>query len=626
MDPRLLEYYNLELQHLREVGGEFAQEFPKIAGRLGLETFECADPYVERLLESFAFLAARVHLKIDAEFPDFTQHLLEMVYPHYLAPIPSMTVVHFSPDMTEGSLKDGFVIERGDVLRSLLGKGDQTPCLYRTSHDVTLWPIRLTEAEYFARSAASMSDLPNIKGVKAGIRFRLETTIAHQFQDLSLDRLPIFLRGVGELPMHLYEQMFSNAVAIVVRPAQSPAPWREVLSPDQIRRVGFGNDEALLPFAPQSFSGYRLLQEYFAFPERFMFVEFTGLNSAVRKAECSELEIVVLFDRGDRMLENSVEVDDFELFCAPAINLFPQRCDRIHIDYKQPEFHVVPDRTRPLDLEVFDIEEVIGYGTHADERQDFLPFYAFNDLSEHRAHEAYFAISRMPRTLSQKQRRYGPRSSYVGSETYISLVDSSASAYSHSLKQLAVRALCTNRDLPMHMPIGVGRTDFTMESGAPVEEVRAIAGPTPPRPSLVYARGESGWRLISHLALNYLSLSDSDTREGAVGLRDLLRVYIDSKNTVLQKQIEGIRSVQSTPITRRLPLEGPVAFGRGLEVAVTFDETAYEGTGIFLLGCVLEEFFARYVSINSFTETVIRTVDRGEIKRWPMRTGRRPTL
>ncbi|MEK6234744.1 MAG: type VI secretion system baseplate subunit TssF, partial [Planctomycetales bacterium] len=202
MDPRLLEYYNKEIQHLREMGGEFAQEYPKIAGRLGLEGFECADPYVERLLEGFAFLSARVHLKIDAEFPVFTQHLLEIVYPHYLAPIPSMAVVQFKPDMTEGTLKEGFVIPRDSVLRSRLGRGDQTPCEYRTAHDATLWPLEIAGAEYFSRSVAAMSDLPRrISNVRAGLRLRLRTTAGLKFNKLSLDKLRIYLRGVGELPM-----------------------------------------------------------------------------------------------------------------------------------------------------------------------------------------------------------------------------------------------------------------------------------------------------------------------------------------------------------------------------------------------------------------------------------------
>jgi type VI secretion system protein ImpG len=226
--------------------------------------------------------------------------------------------------------------------------------------------------------------------------------------------------------------------------------------------------------------------------------------------------------------------------------------------------------------------------------------------------------------LTEKQRRSGSRSSYVGSETFVSLVDGNEAPYQSDLRQLAVNLLCTNRDLPLQMPLGTGRTDFTMASGAPVKTVRCIAGPTKPRPS--FAEGDTSWRLISHLSLNYLSLADTDERQGAASLREMLSLYGDLAEAAIQKQIDGVKSISSEAITRRLPGRGPVGYGRGLEIAVTFDEAAFEGTGVFVLGAVLESFFAKYVSINSFAETVIRTLDRGEIMRWPARVGGRLLL
>jgi len=167
MDPQLLKYYNSELRHLREMGGEFADEFPKIAARLGMDGFDCADPYVERLLEGFAFLAARVQLKVDAEFPRFTQHLLDMVYPNYLEPMPSMAVVQFQPDLTEGSLSEGFCIDKDSALRSQTGKDQQTPCEYRTAHPVYLWPLQISEAEYLANiGAVANFGVPSLTGLK----------------------------------------------------------------------------------------------------------------------------------------------------------------------------------------------------------------------------------------------------------------------------------------------------------------------------------------------------------------------------------------------------------------------------------------------------------------------------
>ncbi|MBK7542199.1 MAG: type VI secretion system baseplate subunit TssF [Candidatus Competibacteraceae bacterium] len=625
MDPRLLEYYNRELQHLREVGGEFAKEFPKIAGRLGLEGFECADPYVERLLEGFGFLAARVQLKLDAEFPRFTQHLLEIIYPHYLAPTPSMLVAQFQPDPTEGALDQGFVIPRGSELRSLLGKGDQTPCEYRTAHEVTLWPVELTEVQYFAgKEPVALLDLPDLNKVRAGVRLRLRTTLPGlTFDKLALERLTLFLHGGDELPMRVYEQLLSNTVLMVVRPGQRPAPWHEVVPGERIRRLGFADEQALLPYAPPSFRGYRLLHEYFVFPQRYLFVELVGLGPAVRRCADSELEILILLNRASAVLENSLETEHFALFCAPAINLFPKRADRIHLSEQVAEHHVVPDRTRPMDFEVYQVNGVTGIGAEGEE-QEFLPFYAAYDRLDQHEQRAFYTMRRLPRQLSSQQRRSGPRSSYIGSEAFLSLVDAGEAPYRSNLKQLAVTALCTNRDLPLHMPIGLGETDFSMTSGAPVGSVRCLAGPTKPRPS--HAHGDTAWRLISHLSLNYLSLADTDRRQGAVALRELLALYGDLAEAATRKQIDGVRSVRAAPITRRAPIAGPIAFARGLEVNVTLDEGAFEGAGIFLLGAVLEQFFAKYASINSFTETVVHSSERGEIMRWPARIGKRHTF
>jgi type VI secretion system protein ImpG len=277
-----------------------------------------------------------------------------------------------------------------------------------------------------------------------------------------------------------------------------------------------------------------------------------------------------------------------------------------------------------MDYEVYSVTEVVGYGTSGDEKQDFLPFYAAHDRSAAEDKSAYYTVHRQPRMLSTKQRAQGARSSYVGSEIFLDLVDPTEAPHRTQLKQLAVDTLCTNRDLTLHIPIGQRSSDFILETGAPVEAVRCLAGPTPPRPS--YAHGDPTWRLISHLSLNYLSITDSANGGGALALRELLSLYGNASDPIVRKQIDGVRSVSSQSATRRLPISGPVAFGRGLEVILTLDETAFEGMGVFLLGAVLERFFAKYVSINSFTETALKSVQRGEIVRWPARLGRRPAL
>ncbi|HUT30743.1 MAG TPA: type VI secretion system baseplate subunit TssF [Sedimentisphaerales bacterium] len=625
MDRRLLELYNLELAYLRAMGAEFAKEFPKIAGRLGgLDEFQpCRDPFVERLLEGFAFLAARVQLKLDAEFPLFTQSLLETIYPHYLAPTPSMCIARFEPDMNETGLVDGFLIPRGSSLYSMLGKTEQTRCEYRTAHDVTLWPIRISRADYYTRELASL-DVPNLTGIRAGVRIRIQSPQELSLGKVKLDSLSLHLMGPGEIPMYLYEQFFADAAAVVVQPAARPIKWQKLIDASCIRRLGFENRQKLLPYDARSFQGYRLLQEYFAFAQRFMFIELTDFGEAIRRCEENELDIIVLFRDLNIKLEGAVSADNFGLFCSPAINLFEKQCDRIPVSDRFFEFHVVPDRTRSQDFEVYRISKVVGYGARSEQLQEFSPFYLARDLGSNRA-GAYYVTHRVPRPASQSTGRQALRSrSYAGSEVYISLVEPGAAPYSANLRQLGVEALCTNRDLPLQMPIGLGTSDFTMEKTAPCTSVRCVAAPTSPKPS--HAEGDILWRVIDHLSLNYLSLVDTNEREGASALRDIMKLYSDTGDPQTCKQVDGVKSVSCKPITRRIPTSGSIAFARGLEVTVTIEEASFEGTGAFLLGAVLEQFFARYVSINSFTETVVKTVERGEIMRWTTREGLRPIL
>ena len=625
MDARLLRLYEAELAYIREVGGEFAREFPKVAARLNLGSFEVADPYVERLLEGFALLTARIQLKMEAEFPTFTQSLLQMVYPHYLGPTPAMAVVQFRPEATLRGLPNGVVLPAGTELRSLLGTEDQTNCEFRTAHAVQLLPIELAEASYIASPAAVAAlGLPEQRGVKAAIRLRLSATGEAPLDKIALERLPLFLAGPEGARVRLYEQLVANLAAIYVRPTERPLPWQERLPADALRPLGFAPEQALLPRTSQSFDGYRLLQEYYAMPERFLFVELGGLERAVPRCTGKELEIVLLLTRSEPTLAAAFATDQFALFATPAINLFPKRSDRINLSEREADHHVVPDKMRPLDFEVFSVAGVEGYGADGNAPQPFLPFYTANDLSRNPEHSAYYILERRPRQLSSQSRQRGPRSSYLGHEVYISLVDAEQAPFHHSLRQLGLDLLCTNRDLPLSMPVGKQHTDFTIVVSAPVAAVRCLIGPTNPRPSR--SDGEYAWRFISHLGLNYLSLVDTDAIQGAAALRELLRLYVPSTTSIAARQLEGLTSVASHPIIRRIPGAGPVAAGRGLEITLTIDEAPFGGAGGILLAAVLDRFLAKYVSINAFTETVLKHPERGEVMRWPLRIGRRSVL
>lgn len=618
MDERLLAYYNSELRHVREMAGEFAREFPKIAGRLALDRDAkeiCPDPYVERLLEGFAFLAARVHLKLDAEFPRFTQTLLETVYPHYLGPVPAMGVARFEPDPREPGPEDGFLIERGTALRS---KGDETPCQFRTAHEIRVWPLRISNSRYYTRDVVEL-ELPGSLDAKAALSISLQTSADKKVNELKLDRLSVFIRGGDQIPISIYEQIFARGTHVILQPPKGHGRFREILPGATIRRVGFQEEEALLPKGPRSFEGYRLLKEYFACPQRFLFFELSGLASAIQQCDADRLDIVIALRAAEPKLDNRVDANTFALFCTPVINLFPKRLDPILVSDRFSEFHIVPERTRPIDFEVYQIEEVVGVTAKANEEQRFEPFYRARGDGSHSG--AYYTVHRAPRVLTAKEKKFGAISSYAGSEVFISLVDAKAAPYPRQLSQLNVTALCTNRHLPIQTPISVGETDLTTELYSPLGSIRWVAGPTVPIAST--AEGDPAWRIISHLSLNYLSLLDSKDGQGAAALRELLKLYVNPNDTFTLRQIDGIRSAVSNPIVRRVATPGPLTFARGLEIRVTMDEEAFEGSGIFVLGAVLAQFFARYVSINSFTETIIVSQRRGEIMRWPSLIGKR---
>jgi type VI secretion system protein ImpG len=624
MDPRLLRYYNQELQHLHEMGAEFARQFPKIAARLGMDGIEVTDPYVERLLEGVGFLAARVQLKLDAEFPRFTQRLQEIVFPNYLAPTPSMLIAQFQPQPDETNLAQGVTIARGSSMRSQLGKGDTSACEFRTAQDVVLWPIELAAAEYFSFAPdLPLAALPVSKRIKGGVRLRLRTTAGLAFNQLSMNELRFFLSGNDEVAYKLHELCLGAAVGVLAAPAVRPWPWHVYLDGKNIKPVGYRDDQALLPTTLRSFQGYRLLQEYFSFPQRFLFVDLLGLAPAVKRHAGSELEIVLLFERGDPALEGAVDASSFSLYCAPAINLFPKRADRIHLTDNTYDYHVVADRTRPMDFEVHEVSSVVGYGVGSDSGQVFAPFYAAYH-TEDQEHAAYFSTQREPRLLSEAQKKNGFRSSYIGSEVFISLVDPNEAPYRNDLRQLSINTVCTNRDLPLHMPLGTGQSDFTLDSAAPVEAIRCVKGPS--RPYSPLSQGATAWRFISHLSLNYLSLLNTDERQGAVALRQMLALYATSNESGLKKQIDALLSVRAQPTVRRLPIGGPLSFGRGIRIELEVDELGFQGGSAFLFGSVMEQFFVRHVSINSFTETVLRSTTRGEIMHWMPRCGDRPII
>jgi type VI secretion system protein ImpG len=624
MNPRLIEYYNRELAYLRELGAEFAAAFPKVAGRLALNDTDVADPYVERLLEGFSFLSARIQLKMDAEFPRLSQRVLEMVSPHYLAPTPSMLVARFKPSAREGNLQDGFTIASGSVLRAHKLQEEQTACEFRTGGPLTLWPLEMRHA----RLGGPALDLPQTLvpqlGEAAGhLRLQLGTLDGTQCRQLSLDQLWVYIHAGDVVASQLQELIHTHTLAIVVHHPQDPRQVWDVLEPQALRAEGLEDEQALIPYSLRAFQGHRLLHEYFAFPARQRFFSINGLARSWRRIAHDGAALTLLLRRAAPALEPQVDASKLLLHCIPAINLFEHTADRIHVSANVHEYHVVPDRTRPLDLEVYGLQSVTGHHEGQTEDRHFAPLYA--SVHGLRASEqAYFTTRREPRLFSERSLKSGPRTQYLGSEVFVALVDQREAPFSDQLKQLSVRALCTHRDLPLLMRTQQAGGDLVLQESAPVASISAIAGPSAPIAAV--SDGALTWRLISQLSLNYLAMTDLSEEEGAATLRELLRLYLELGNHQLAGQITAVQSMRIEPITRRLPQHRQLIYGRGVGVHLGMDEPPLAGVSPWPLANVLERFLSRHVGVNSFTELHLHSRQRGPLARWTPRPGQRPGI
>jgi type VI secretion system protein ImpG len=599
MPDDLLTYYERELSFLRQMGAEFAVKYPKIASRLLLEADKSEDPHVERLIQAFAFLAARVHHKLDDEFPELTDALLGVLYPHYLAPIPSMAMVEFVLDPDQGKLTTAHRIERGATLYSQPVAG--SPCRFRTGYPVSLWPIEVASARLDSADRMGPS-----RGAAAVIRLELRCQGGTTLPDLGLDQLRFFLHGESSLAYALYELIFNNVVQVQLRSvAGRKGPEPIVLPPRCLRPVGFGPDEGMLPYTPRSFLGYRLLQEYFSFPEKFLFFDLLELGRAARAGFKEGLEIAIFLDRMPQ-LDQPINAGTFRLACTPIINLFEQVAEPIRVSHVQTEYRVIPDVRRQDATEVYGIERVTSTSPYEPEAIEFQPFYSFKHAIDREKQKSFWIGTRRP----------SPRKGDAGTEVYLSLVDLTFRPSLPAVETLTIHATCTNRDLPGKLPFGGEQGGFELEGAAPLSRIRCLTKPTPTiRPPL---RRGAQWRLLSHLSLNYLSLCEG----GKDALKEILKLYDIGDSAVIRQQIAGITNVSSRRVVGRpgsMPWNG---FCRGIEVTIEFDEEKYVGSGLFLFAAVLEKFLGLYSSLNSFSKLVVTTQQRKEpLKRWPPRAG-----
>ncbi len=609
MRDDLLFYYERELTWLRRMGTQFSEKYPKIASRLLLETDKCEDPHVERILEGFAFLAARVHLKIDDEFPEISEALLGLVYPQLVRPIPSMTMVEFQLDSVNGKLMSGLPIARGSMLYSRPVNG--VPCKFRTCYETVLWPVTVEAAEW--RTPDSLKPpvfAPNCQGA---LRVELKCAPDVRFPKLGMDSLRFFLNGESAVVNTIYELLDSRLSQIVIRDLSPKSKLGPVSLPaSSLRATGFEDHEEVLPYSRRSFIGYRLLQEYFAFPQKFQFFDLTGLEPAWAQGFSERVEVIFLISNIEpdykQRLELGISARTFRLGCTPAINLFPHTCEPILLSQQKYEYGVTPDVRRPNAMEIFSVEEVVSLNPQTKETRRYEPFYAFRQTADESKLDTFWLANR----------RSSARLNDDGTDIFLSLVDLSMRPRYPESDTLTVRTLCTNRDLPARLPFGSEDGDFEIEANLPVKRIATMQKPTAPiRPPMGKA---ALWRLISQLSLNYLSLVE----DGREALRQVLKLYNFTNSSFSRKMIEGIVDVSSSRQFARVVSEQGISFARGTKVHMMLDEEQYTGNGAYLFAAVIERFLAQYSSLNSFSQLEVSTRQRKEaLREWQPRAGRK---
>ncbi|MCE9535053.1 MAG: type VI secretion system baseplate subunit TssF [Nitrospirae bacterium] len=585
MATRLEREYESELAFIRQYAKEFAAERPGIAGRLVLseDTGVSQDPHVERMIEAFAFLTARVQVKLKDEFPELVDALLNILYPHYLAPIPSMAIAQLELDPAQGNLTTGPVIKRGTEIFSREING--LPCRFRTTADAELWPLEIVRARYesapFGREISDVVDPRRLRDAESAIRIEIKSRSAHPLAKLDIKKLRFFLSGDNPTTNQLYELIFNHAVSVMIRiPEVNPKDSYAFLPASCLQQVGYGPEEGMLPYGPRSLPGYRLLTEFFTFPQKFLFCDIT------------QLEIL-------RQLRAS---------CTPIVNLFKQSAEPIRLTRTRMQYPLYPDLRRQSAMEVYSIDEVESIHPETKEVIQYKPFFSFQHDSEAAGERAYWCHHRVPSIRDDDH----------GTDVYMSFVDLDFNPTVPPAEVALITTTCTNRDIPANVQkSGADPWAFQLVGQSPVRRITTPVEPTKP---LRLREAANRWRLISHLSLNHLSITGGS--DGAAALREILRLYDYTGSQTTAQMIEGITSINSERSVAPIQDAKTRGFCRGLDVAITFDDEKYPGTGFYLLASVLEHFLGQYATINSFTRMIAKSKQRDSWERkWAPRTG-----
>jgi len=601
-DEEFLRRYLEELSYLRRMGERFAHDHPKIARRLELQSDECPDPHVERLIESFAFLTARIQSDLENDYPEIATELLDILYPNYLNPIPSMTIARFD---VEPKLTKPHVVRRETPLFVHTSEGDV--CRFRTCYDTELWPIEVVDAKFVD---AGEYDYPPRRRRAASVLKLTLRSLSEPFEKLGVDRLRFYLHG-DMVVNRLYALLLEgerNRVAVVPRDAETipDLPYLEAL------QVGFAEDEAVIHYPREGHPAYRLLQEYFAFEEKFHFVDVVGLNG---RATGQEIDLLFLLDRETRG-RIMVTPESFVLGCTPAVNLFEMTSEPIRIDQRRTDYRLVADHRRERNIDIHSIRSVSGSSDATQTSREYAPFYSYTHAMARQKQTAFWHERRVPSL----------RANATSSDIFLSFHDTAFDAAQPPDEVVFAHLLCTNGTVAPEIPAGKW---LQTDTALPVKQIVNLRKPT--QQTAPHLGGQALWRLISHLSLNYLSL---DGEKGTAALREILLLYCNPDSRSQRQRIEGIKSVASEKVVRRVPGSNWNGFARGTKVTVTFEESLFASGSAFLLASVLSQFLALHASINSFTQLVIRregderSAASEEVKgrQWPVMVGGRAVL
>ena len=656
MNREFMKLYDQELTLFYEHAAEFGEEYPGVGERLGDMTKDNADPMIAAMVEGAAFLATRVQLKLKHEFSNFSDNLLEQLVPNFLAPIPSVVQLQIQPDFSDPGLRDGFLVERGGYLDASYRERERSvACTYRLTSDVLLSPFSIVKAEYVGSVAPIEAlDVNVTEGAAAGLRLGFRVRSAKTLEaevdaeqaanepttwakGIKVPSLKINLTGSEDNCVAIYEQIFGHTTQIAMRWRTADLKWhiRYLAVDDVLEQIGFDEDEALYPVDHRVFKGFSYIRDYFTFPKNFLGFRLKDFGRHIRDVEAAEFELIFVFDDLNSKMGTAVTEDRFSLHCATAINLFEMTCGRIQVKPDDYEYQVVPDRSRYLEYEPHRILQIDAGRSGENEKLPVYPIYSSPEDQTVRSRAMFYAIRRMQRKRTGKEVRFGATSDYIGTDMFLTLVGHDVlDEEGDGINHLSVRALCSNRHLPEHLPTGATGADFLLRDNDQLK-VLALTPPTKPREPIITGAtdrarpnytGENTWRLVNMLALNHLGLISNRAGEGARALKDVLALFADLSENVTERRIRGLRSVEAKPVIRRVRALSGVAAARGLEITITIEERAFEGSGVFLLGAILDRFLAEYVSLNQFTQTVIRTPERSEIMRWPPRLGKRQIL